>query len=144
MRQKDRADIPQRLMIGLLASVAAATAAQVTPIGAPTPASETLKKLHDCFSELRKQGKSNYVSPCSSMTLTNLSGIHLDVLTAALGAPTFCTKPHTIDAVPSKACVAPAWSFYYLPKGWVGGGPELVCSTDDSMTCGHVEWVDTQ
>jgi len=23
-------------------------------------------------------------------------------------------------------------------------GPELVCSTDDSVTCGHVDWVDTK
>lgn len=145
MRQKGRAPGFKELLSVLLASAAAATAAaQVTPIDASPAPNETLKKLHDCLFELPKHSGTSYVSPCASMNLTNLNGVHLNAMTAALGAPTFCTKPYAIGASHSKGCLSPAWSFYRLPQGWVGGGPELVCSTDDGLTCHHVNWMHTQ
>jgi len=41
------------------------------------------------------------------------------------------------------ACAVPAWVFYDLPKGSLGGGPNLACWTTNGQTCLTVYWIFT-
>jgi hypothetical protein len=36
------------------------------------------------------------------------------------------------------------YSFYHLPEGWVGGGPELLLHFDGSDFCTTADWRFTQ
>ncbi len=71
-----------------------------------------------------------------------LVGAHRGVVERALGEPARCDA----DQAPAP-CEQPAdvfYSFYHLPDGWVGGGPELLLRYDAAGSCTQAVWRFTQ
>jgi hypothetical protein len=100
-----------------------------------------LGKLHACLKEVSVTRP----SPCRKLDLAPLNGIARQDLLAAFGPPTFCTLPPYVP----KGTDCPAhynqWSFYRLPRGTLGGGPELTCDVDQAgHHCAVVRWVNSE
>lgn len=88
-------------------------------------------------------------------SVEGLVGTHRGVIENALGAPSECEMgTQTVcpggggpcvdeeRAVPAP-CEGPDdvfYSFYHLPEGWVGGGPELLLRYDAAGRCTHAVW----
>ena len=105
--------------------------------------SEALAMLQECQRKIPKSGNEYVVSRCEGVNLSVLSGTPLASMASVLGPPTLCFQDNAVPPV-DKSCRRPSWLFYYLPRGWLGGGPELVCSTDDGVICRYVSWVRTK
>ena len=104
---------------------------------------ETLATLQGCLRTIPKEGNEYVATRCEGVNLTVLSGTSLESIESALGPPTLCFQDNAISPV-DKSCRRPSWLFYYLPRGWRGGGPELVCWTDDGEICHYLSWVRTK
>jgi hypothetical protein len=84
--------------------------------------------------------------------VTPLIGVSRQRLLATLGpSPIDC--PQTLSGPPTAPArrIAPcrgdddlAYSFYALPKGWAGGGPELLLEFEHGDTCVRARWFRTQ
>jgi hypothetical protein len=106
---------------------------------------ETLERLQACYREIPTAGRQYFESPCISMRLRLLvlAGVSRDELESKLGADDWCTDAYEISGklkVRPK-CLRPGWAFFYLPHGWLGGGPNLVCWSLDGDTCLIVNWL---
>ena len=104
---------------------------------------ETLATLRGCLRKIPKEGNEYVATRCEEVNLSVLPETPLESIESALGPPTLCFQDNAVSPV-DKSCRRPAWLFYYLPRGWRGGGPELVCSTDDGVICRYVSWVRTK
>jgi hypothetical protein len=109
---------------------------------------ETLTRLQQCHRDVPTSGKQFFESPCQAMNfrVLGLAGISVAQLEATLGSADECfdrdasgKKKHP----DLKACSDPAWVFYDLPRGSVGGGPNLWCRTRDGVICWVVTWIYT-
>jgi hypothetical protein len=104
---------------------------------------ETLATLQGCLRKIPKAGNEYVATRCEGVNLSVLSGTSLESIASALGSPTLCFQDNGVSPV-DKSCRRPSWLFYYLPRGWRGGGPELVCWTDDGVVCRYLSWVRTK
>jgi hypothetical protein len=108
-----------------------------------TSVRETLATLQGCLRTIPKEGNEYVATRCEGVNLTVLSGTSLESIESLLGPPTLCFQANASSPV-DKSCRRRSWLFYYLPRGWRGGGPELVCWTDDGVICRYVSWVRTK
>jgi hypothetical protein len=109
---------------------------------------ETLARLQQCHQDVPTSGKQFFESPCQAMKfrVLGLAGISVAQLEATLGPVAECfdqdfngRRRHP----ELKVCSDPARVFYDLPKGSLGGGPNLWCRTRDGVTCWVVTWIYT-
>jgi hypothetical protein len=122
-------------------------AACSTPGSASHDASrkELLQTLRQCLVQVSiHNGREGYQSPCAHEDVSRLDGISRTDLIEALGPAQFCTGATEGDFPEKDDCPAdknPQWSFYRLPQGvYAGGGPDLVCESDNRHRCVHVVW----
>ena len=103
---------------------------------------ETLQQLQACYREIPTAGRQCFVSPCGSMIWRRLglAGISVAQMESTLGPANGCWKTLTVSAT-ERRCVQASWSFFYLPRGSLGGGPNLVCLTGDGKTCRILFWL---
>jgi hypothetical protein len=99
-----------------------------------------LGKLGECLKEVSIERP----SPCLKLDLSPLNGIAREDILRALGPPTFCTLPVYVPKGPDCPSHYNQWSFYRLPQGTIGGGPELTCDVDQIGHCAAVRWVGSQ
>jgi hypothetical protein len=109
---------------------------------------ETLTRLQQCHQDVPTSGKQFFESPCQAMKIRvlGLAGISVVQLQATLGPITECFDQDVSGKrrhPELKVCSDPAWVFYDLPKGSLGGGPNLWCRTRDGVTCWVVTWIYT-
>jgi hypothetical protein len=107
--------------------------------------SETLTRLDRCHRDVPNSGERYFSSPCEAMGMRVLgrAGVSVNQLEQTLGPANECfdrdisgkTKHPAL-----KVCSDPAWVFYDLPRGSLGGGPNLVCSTRNGKICLVVYW----
>jgi hypothetical protein len=107
-------------------------------------AGRTLSRLQQCYREIPPSGHQYVESPCASMRLRLfvLAGVARAQMEAALG-PSWCIdayEPSGKLKVRPK-CLQPAWSFFYLPRSALGGGPNLVCWSLNGDTCLLLNWL---
>jgi hypothetical protein len=135
----------RQIVLVLLAACACASVAYHTTAGPRESSSvqATLATVQGCLRKIPREGNEYFASRCEGVNLSVLSGTSLDSLVSVLGSPTLCFQDNVVSPV-DKSCRRPAWLFYYLPRGWRGGGPELVCWTDDGVICRYVSWVRTK
>jgi hypothetical protein len=84
--------------------------------------------------------------------VTSLVGVSRKTLSDALGVPSVdCRQTPVTSPDLSPARIAPcrsendlAYSFYALPRNWVGGGPELLLEFNARDECVRASWVSTQ
>jgi hypothetical protein len=109
---------------------------------------ETLRRYQACYREIPSAGQQYFSSPCVAMNLRvlGLAGISVVQLESALGPANECFD-QDVDGQKkypqSKTCPLPAWTFYDLWKGSLGGGPILACSTTGGNICRIVSWMMT-
>ena len=107
---------------------------------------QSLKQLQQCYREIPTSGRQDFESPCAKMLWRRLglAGISVAQMEAALG-PSWCIDAYEISGKRKvrPQCLEPAWSFYYLPSGWLGGGPNLVCWSLKGNTCLTLYWMYT-
>ena len=84
--------------------------------------------------------------------VTALVGMSRKRLLDVLGPPSFSCKPVSSNRSTTPALrIAPcqgdddlAYSFYVLPKGWHGGGQELLFEFDGGQSVVRARWIRTQ
>ena len=109
---------------------------------------ETLERLQQCHREVPTSGQRYFSTPCVAMgmRLLRLVGISAAQLETTLGPANACFD-RDVDGhklYPKlQTCAVPAWVFYDLPRGSVGGGPNLECRTTNGKTCWIVRWTYT-
>jgi hypothetical protein len=107
---------------------------------------ELLQTLRQCLVQVSLQtSKEGFQSPCVNTDVSSLNGISRGQLTGALGPPQYCASANGGGFPKEHDCPLdqnPQWSFYHLPQGVFGGGPELVCESqpDDRRHCLRVAW----
>jgi hypothetical protein len=109
---------------------------------------ETLARLQQCHREVPTSGRRFFESPCQSMKfrVLGLAGISVAQLETTLGPADECFDRgvNGKKQYPElEACAVPAWVFYDLPKGSLGGGANLQCWTRNGKTCLVLSWVYT-
>jgi hypothetical protein len=108
--------------------------------------SRLLTRLQQCYREVPTQGRQFFESPCQSIRLRMLvlAGISISPMEATLGPANGCfdTDLHT-GRWKHTTCWEPAWVFYDLPRGSLGGGPNLVCWSLNGDTCLTLYWLYT-
>jgi hypothetical protein len=111
-----------------------------------TDRQELLVRLHVQLETVREKARNR--SDNKPFEVSNLQDVSLlkdmsktDIQTA-LGEPNLCDKP----ARPAPCINDTDWfySYYYLPSGWNGGGPELLLEFDKDDKCRVARWVYTQ
>jgi len=128
------------LGVSICASVVCQSGAS---LAAHRPVDEALATLQGCLRKIPKQGNEYVATRCERVNLSVLAGTSLESMASVLGSPTLCFQENAVSPV-DKSCRRPTWLFYYLPRGWRGGGPELVCWADDGVVCRYVSWVRTK
>jgi hypothetical protein len=107
---------------------------------------DTLTRLHQCRREMPTSGDQDFESPCADMLWRRLglAGSSVTQLEATLG-PSWCSDMYELSGKLKgrPKCLQPAWSFYYLPKTGLGGGPNLVCWSRDGEICLVLVWLYT-
>ena len=105
--------------------------------------SRLLTRLQQCRREIPTSGRQYFASPCESMHLRMLvlAGIPRAQMETTLGASEDCfdRDPFT-DRWRHGTCLVPAWTFYSLPTGSLGGGPNLTCWAGDGKRCWLLYW----
>lgn len=105
---------------------------------------ETLERLRQCRKEIPTSGSQDFESPCTAMLWRRLglAGVSVARMEAALG-PSWCSDAYELSGKRKvrPKCLEPAWSFFYLMPGGLGGGPNLVCLTIDGGTCLVLNWL---
>jgi len=79
-----------------------------------------------------------FTAPCPDVSA--LPGLNREQIKAGLGTPHLCGP----DWAPFAHEGDWYYSFYKLPKTWVGGGPELVLQFGRDDICTSAKWVGTQ
>jgi hypothetical protein len=145
-----------RVATAFVALVLGACPASKPPEEGPAPANPTmdrttlLKTLRQRLDRL-PQKPSAPVNDGGDLPLEALAGATCAELRDALGTPHTCQGVGYHDAQGNPHPVAPCesstdwfYSFYRLPDGWVGGGPELLLQFDDQCVCVRALWRHTQ
>jgi hypothetical protein len=84
----------------------------------------------------------NYPNDPSLIRLEGMLNLPRQRVIRALGAPTFeCANDLVAGCTRAGDAV---YSFYVLPEGTLGGGPELSLTFDTSGICVRAEWVHSQ
>jgi hypothetical protein len=109
---------------------------------------ETLRRLQACYREIPTAGRQYLSSPCVAMNMRvfGLAGISVAQLESALGPANECfdRDVNGQKKYPKlRTRPLPAWIFYDLPKGSLGGGPNLACWTTGGNTCWILSWMTT-
>ena len=73
-----------------------------------------------------------------------LAGLGRDEVRAGLGEPQECSSYGAQMPAPCRDRTDWFYSFYHLPEGSVGGGPELLVRFDASGRVTSAEWMHTQ
>jgi len=132
---------------------------EATPETGTAPSTSAV--LVDLRERLEQARSSDADEPVSTgpASVEGLVGTHRGVIENALGEPQECEMgTQTVCPGGGGPCVeeeratpAPCeqaddvfYSFYHLPEGWVGGGPELLLRYDDAGRCTHGVWRFTQ
>lgn len=110
-----------------------------------------LAELTTRLDRVQTAAPEDQVSTGGGVALEPLLGMSRAELRAALGAPNTCGGNRGGETDGRRARVAPCqtgddwfYSFYHLPEGSVGGGPELLLQFDEKGTCVSARWVLTQ
>lgn len=105
----------------------------------------TLEILRSHLDEVERASGDEHVSIGGETPLDPLLGKDRETIREALGEPNRCAE------YDSPQNVAPCeteddwfYSFYSLPEGWSGGGPELLLQFDDDGECTRAVWRFTQ
>jgi hypothetical protein len=81
-----------------------------------------------------------------NLRVLGLAGISVAQLESALG-PANEFFDRDVDGrkkySKSETCPLRAWTFYVLPEGSLGGGPNLACRTIGGDTCWILSWMIT-
>lgn len=141
-RSRSRRNLVVFALLGMCACASAVNRSIASP-AAHSSAREALAALQGCLGNIPKAGNEYIASRCEGVNLSVLSGTLLESIVQALGPPTLCFQDNAPSPV-DKSCRRPTWHFYYLPGGWRGGGPELVCWMDDGVACHFLSWVRTK
>jgi hypothetical protein len=134
-----------------------------TPTGdasPPTPGSSTLpaedaasalREIRAALDDVRAADADANVSAGTLLRVDALVGMTRDAIRAALGEPSTCEEDVAFDSQGNGFPVAPCrthqdwfYSFYHLPEGWVGGGPELLLQFAANDVCASARWLHTQ
>jgi hypothetical protein len=106
--------------------------------------------LHDCLVALEKPSQEPLTSPCARKNVSALLGASREAILNGVGHPRWChpVEPE-VRFIPwsEPACGAAAtwgYSFYRLPKGSKGGGPELVLEFGPSGAVTTAWWWGTK
>jgi hypothetical protein len=105
--------------------------------------SAMLTHLQQCHREVPTEGRQHFESPCASIGLRMLvlAEVSISQMEASLGPANECfdSDPDT-GRWKHETCWQPAWVFYDLPRGSLGGGPNLVCWSGDGVSCRILYW----
>jgi hypothetical protein len=122
----------------------AAATAEAEPAGARSEASALLSDLRQRLAEVRAAAPDQHVET-GPVDAAGLSGVHRGVIENALGAPHTCRgEGETPAPAPCEQPDDVFYSFYHLPEGSVGGGPELLLRYDETDRCAQAMWRFTQ
>jgi len=109
---------------------------------------QKLKELESCLKSLPKSGESPVDSPCAEVPVNELLGVSSGNILRVLGNPNWCNKPQETYAPWTKQNCGNAqewgYSFYYLPKSYLGGGNELQFTFDKNQSVKSVNWIITE
>jgi hypothetical protein len=121
------------------------------PGAAPDTLPGPLRELRAALDDARSASDEDHLSTGGEQPLDMLVGMTRSAIRAALGSPNTCAEDAYTDADGQGHPVAPCversdwfYSFYHLPEGWVGGGPELLLHFDGSDFCTTADWRFTQ
>ena len=110
-----------------------------------------LAELSARLDRVQIAGHDEQVSTGGGLALEPLLGTTQSQLRAALGAPHTCRKKQSTESDGNRSLAAPCqtdddwfYSFYHLPAGAVGGGPELLLQFDNEGNCVSARWVLTR
>ena len=107
--------------------------------------SRSLQQLGPCYRAVPTSGRNYFESPCAStrLGLLALVGTSRMELESILGPADWCSDAVLVSGrvLVRPKCLRPAWSFFYLPAGSLGGGPNLVCWSRDGETCLVLNWL---
>lgn len=119
--------------------------------GAAEPANlqTALASFHSCLVALEKPSQEPVTSPCARKDASALIGASRETILSRLGHPTWCTVSLELRFIPwsEAACGATAnwgYSFYHLPEGWRGGGPELMLQFGPGGAVKDASWFGTK
>ncbi|MBI5490253.1 MAG: hypothetical protein HY905_23155 [Deltaproteobacteria bacterium] len=121
------------------------------PGAAPASLPAPLRELRAALDDARTATSDQSLTTGGEQPLDVLVGMTRDGIRDALGEPSTCTDVVWFDAAGRGHPVAPCsshadwfYSFYHLPEGWVGGGPELLLQFDADGSCTAAAWHYTQ
>jgi len=100
-----------------------------------------LAELSSRLDKVQVAGGQVHVVTGGGIALEPLLGMTRSELRSALGAPRACDEG---SVAPCQTDDDWFYSFYFLPAGTVGGGPELLLQFDDRGTCVSARWMFTQ
>jgi hypothetical protein len=116
-----------------------------------SPREQLLAELSSRLDQVQTAKPGQHLKTGGGIDVSPLVGMTRGELRAALGAPSACDEGQITDADGRQVPVAPCqkssdwfYSFYHLPEGWVGGGPELLLGFDDKGICSSAGWMFTQ
>ncbi|MBI5501541.1 MAG: hypothetical protein HY907_14945 [Deltaproteobacteria bacterium] len=121
------------------------------PGAAPASLPAPLRELRAALDDARSATSDQSLTTGGEQALDVLVGMTRDGIRDALGEPSTCTEVVWLDGDGRGHPVAPCsshadwfYSFYHLPEGWVGGGPELLLQFDAEGVCTAALWQYTQ
>ena len=121
------------------------------PGAAPASLPAPLRELRAALDDARSASSDQSLTTGGEQPLDALVGMTRDGIRDALGEPATCTEIVWFDddgrGHPVAPCTSHAdwfYSFYHLPEGWVGGGPELLLQFDADGSCTTALWQYTQ
>jgi hypothetical protein len=106
-----------------------------------SPRELLLAELSTRLDRVQTAGSEEQVSTGGGVALEPLLGMTRSELRSALGAPHTCEKDRV---APCQTNDDWFYSFYHLPEGALGGGPELLLQFDQKGTCVSARWVITR
>jgi len=133
-------------------SAASTTAAEKSAaVKSDTGARESLlSELASRLDQVQTAKPGDRVITGGDIDLGPLVGMTQAEIRTALGAPRACHEKEVTDDQGRQLPVAPCesaddwfYSFYHLPEGWLGGGPELLLRFDGKV-CKSAEWKTTR
>ena len=135
----------RRLVLPLVLALAL-SGCQTQKTELPTSANQTLRALRAALDAVRP---SSHPSRPPSIDVSPLVGLTRSQIRSSLGTPHVCNYPK--PPAPNEVMGAPCehngdwfYSFYELPRGWIGGGPELLLSFGADEVCTTAKWMMTQ
>ena len=120
------------------------------PGAAPATLPGPLRELRAALDDARSATSDQVLTTGGEQPLDVLVGMTRDAVRDALGEPSTCVDDVSFDSGGRGHPVAPCtshtdwfYSFYHLPDGWVGGGPELLLRFEGGL-CIEALWRFTQ